>query len=199
MLHTAQPLVLQADEADHIRRESIVRIVAFCLVLKAEAVAVALLSNDSTHRLVFRVLKPSLDPDEAAADSDVVENLPLREAEDGRDIRRNLRRIVRVIDMIGIDKEGSRHTADGELLAVAIENRTAQCLYAELITALVTHPLCKHVALNHLQIGIAERQHDEHHEHHNSNARNAPLHDRTNIFHRIALPHFSDHSHLIIS
>ena len=191
MLHTAQALILQADKADHIRREGIVWIVTLCLILETEAVAIALLTNDRAHCLVFIVLKPSLDPDKAAANSNIVENLPLREAEDGRNIGSNLRRIMRVIDMVWIDKKGFCHTADRELFAVAVENRTAQGLNAELVAALITHPLRECIPLNHLQIGIAECQDHEHDKHEQRNTRNASLHRCPNIFHWIALPPIS--------
>ena len=85
--------------------------------------------------------------------------------------------------MIGINKEGSCHAANGEFLAIAVKNCAAQGLNAELIATLVTHTLCKRVALNDLQIGITKGQHNEHDKHQKRDPRNAPLHRRPNIFH----------------
>ena len=135
------------------------------------------------------MFKPPLDPDEATSDSDVVENILLRKAEEGRDIGSNLRRIVRIIDMIWINKQRFRHAADGKFLAVSVENRTAQGLNAVLVAALIPHPLREGIPLHHLQIGIAKGQYNENDKHPEGNIPNPPLHRRTNIFHRIALPH----------
>ena len=161
LLHAVEPFIVRADEAKQVCGERIVRIVALRLVLKAETVAVALLTDDGANRLVLTVFKSPLDPDKAAADSDIIEDLPLREPEERSNIGSDLRRIVRLVDVVWVDKEGFRHIADGEFLAVAVKDCTAQGLDAELIAALVAHALCECITLNHLQIGIAKRQDNE--------------------------------------
>ena len=143
------------------------------------------------------MLKPPLDPDEAAAHGDIIEDLPLREPEERRNIGSNLRRIVRLIDVVRVDKEGFRHAADGEFLAIAIKDRAAQGLDAKLIAALVTHALCERIALNDLQIGIAKRQHNDADKHEQGNACNASLHRCPKILHCFARPP-SNRSRVII-
>ena len=85
--------------------------------------------------------------------------------------------------MVRVDKERLCHAADGELLAVAVKNGTAQRLDTELIPALITHALRKRIALNELEIAVAERQYNEQGEHQEGDDADAALNNRSNIFH----------------
>ena len=88
-----------------------------------------------------------------------------------------------VIDVVRINKQRLGHIADGELLAIAVENGAAQGLDAELIPALIAHALCKRIALNELEIAVAERQYNEQGEHQEGDDADAALNNRSNIFH----------------
>ena len=121
------------------------------------------------------MFKSPLDPDKAATNGNVVEDILLRETDDGCDIRRYRRRVMRFVDMVRVDEERFRHAADRELLAVAVKDRTAQGLDTELIATLVAHALRKCIALYDLQIGIAKGQYDKNRKHEEGNTSYAPL------------------------
>ena len=121
------------------------------------------------------MLQPSLDPDESTAARDVVENILLCEPDERRNITCDFLGRVGVIDVVRVDEEGFRHAADGEFLAAAVEDRPAQGLDAELIAALVAHPLGERIPLHNLQIGIAEYQDNENADHYERDVANAPL------------------------
>ena len=129
------------------------------------------------------MLKAALDPDEAAAERDIIKDILFSQPDERGDIGGDLLRRMRVEDVIWIDKERFRHAADGELLAVAVEDCTAQRLNAKLIAALIAHALCERIPLNDLQIGIAERQYNEQGEHQEGDDADAALNNRSNIFH----------------
>ena len=121
------------------------------------------------------MLQPPLDPDESAAARNVVEDVLLREPDERRNITCDLLGRVGVIDVVRIDEEGFRHAADGEFLAAAVEDCPAQGLDAELVAALVAHPLGERIPLHNLQIGIAEYQDNENADHYERDVANAPL------------------------
>ena len=131
------------------------------------------------------MFKASLDPHEAAANGDVVEDVLLREPDERRDVGGNVLRSVLIVDVVGIDEERFCHAADGEFFSVPVEDRAAQRLDTELIAALVAHPLCELIPLRDLQVGVSPRQDDEDHKHQYRHTSNAALHKPPKIFHTL--------------
>ena len=162
LLNAVEPLVVRADEAEDVRREHVVRIVALRLLAKAEAVAVRLLADEILHGIRHLRLHAPLDPDEAAALRDVLKDVLLAESHERREVGGER---VGVPHMARIDEERLRHRRDGELPAVRIEDRTARRLRHALLARLHAHALRHLRALDDLHPAIAAKRQKEDAEH----------------------------------
>ena len=154
LLDAVEALVLRADEADDIRREHVVRIKALRLVAEADAVRELLVADERARGLVLVLREEMFQPDEAAAVGDGRADVVGLEADERREACRDLF-LIFVCRVVRVDEDGFRHRADGELAAVAVEDRAARRLHLVVRLHLRLQALREVAPLHELHIGIA--------------------------------------------
>ena len=185
LFNAVKPFVVGANEAQNIGGKHVVGVVAFRLVAEAQAHGVTFFANQHANRLVFGLLKSTLNPRKAAADCDVFKDVLFGLADERSQVLCQLRGIF---DVIGVDEQRFRHGAYGKFAPVPVDDCAARRLNGIIVPDLPTHPFGKLTALHELQPAVSEDD-DAHKPKQNHNEpRDSPLNKRAIFFHLVSFP-----------